>query len=78
MVTIYAPVKATIGMPTNNGKTATKTVMLADGFKADAETIADAVKITAGVVDTFAKGYHIGNITEDADGNIHINAVKTE
>lgn len=78
MVTIYAPVKATIGMPTNNGKTATKTVMLADGFKADAETIAEAVKITAGIVGTFAKGYHPSDVTEDADGNLHINAVKTE
>lgn len=78
MVTIYAPVKATIGMPTNNGKNATKTVMLADGFKADAETIADAVKITASIVDTFAKGYHIGSVTEDENGNIHINAIKSE
>lgn len=78
MVTIYAPVKATIGMPGNNGKTASKTVMLSDGFKANAETIADAVKITASIVDTFAKGYHIGTITEDTDGNIHINAIKTE
>lgn len=78
MVTIYAPVKATIGMPANNGKTATKTVMLADGFKADADTIADAVKITASIVDGFAKGFHVGNVTEDIDGNIHIDAVKSE
>ncbi len=78
MVTIYAPVKATIGMPGNNGKTATKTVMLSDGFKADVDNIADAVKVTASIVGGFAKGYHPGDVREDENGDLHISAVKSE
>ena len=78
MVTIYAPVRATIGTRANNGKMTTKTVMLTDGFKADVDNIADAVKVTASIVGGFSKGYHPGDVREDENGDLHISAVKSE
>lgn len=78
MVTIYAPIKATVAVPTENGKTATKTIMLPDGYKIDVENIIDAVKATAGIVDSFAKGYHFNGMSEDENGNIHISVVKSD
>ena len=45
---------------------------------AQVETIEQAVKVTAGIVDSFAKGWHPSEIFSNDDGNIVIKAEKEE
>ena len=79
MVGIIAPMKATVSVIDNNGKSKSRTMML-DGNApvAHADTILDAVKMTAGIVDAFAKGWHVDTITELENGDIKITACKDD
>ena len=63
---IYAPIKAQITDPMT-GKTAT--VMLGSSKVATIEesNIIGIVKLTAGIVDGFAKGYHVDAVTLEND-----------
>lgn len=79
MVGIIAPMKATVAVIGTDGKTKSKTMMLAGSEPvAQVETIEQAVKVTAGIVDSFAKGWHPSEIFSNDDGNIVIKAEKDE
>lgn len=79
MVGIIAPMKATVSMVGKDGKTKSKTLMIEGKTPvATVDSILDAVKVTAGIVDSFAKGWHPKDVTENDSGDIVISAEKDE
>lgn len=74
---IYAPMRATVSVPIGNGKTKSRTVLIESTTPVgEFETTLECAKIIAGIVDTLPKGYHVVNITEDDNGDMHVSAVK--